>query len=124
MKLGGIIYLIPFFFVLDPSLILNGAPIDIARSITLVVIGMTLMICALQAYVPWFGSLSRLGMLAWAARLTLFVAGLAISTPSNPLLGLMDGVQPAVAVGALVLSLAFLLLGARANPGGMPGKAE
>lgn len=119
MRIGGILYLIPFFFVLEPALILRGEPALIAQTLALTVAGITLMICAPQAWVPGFGALARLGTMAWPARAALFLGGLAVATPPHPLLGLPDGAQPAIAAAALgiaALVLAFAPRGHRQSP--------
>ena len=124
MKMGAVLYFIPFFFVLQPALILRGEPALIVQTIGLVLAGFTLMICALQAYVPWFGRLSRLGRKGWLARGALFIGGLAIPTPPHPLLGLADGVQAGIAVAAVGLAAAMILLAPVVGRARQTGNAE
>lgn len=118
MKLGGIIYLLPFFFVLNPALILQGEPAAIAWAIGTVSLGMFVMICGVQAYVPWFGPLKRTGVLEWPCRTALFVTGLAIATPQNPLLGLPDHLQDYVALGGPLIAMVMMAIGR--NLGALP----
>ena len=52
MRLGGVIYLLPFIFVLQPALILGGTILATLASVTAVALGILLLAAALQAYLP------------------------------------------------------------------------
>ena len=55
MRLGSIIYFLPFFFVLNPALIFHGAPLEILLEVTTALIGVTLLAAGLQGYLVGVG---------------------------------------------------------------------
>ena len=76
MRLGSIIYLVPFIFVLDPSFILHGHWQDIAINIAKCLVGIWLIVGALQRYLTGFGHLT-----GWLARSLVGLGGLLIAAP-------------------------------------------
>ncbi|MDU9005277.1 TRAP transporter permease [Sedimentitalea todarodis] len=87
MKLGGVIYVIPFFFVLNPALIGQGPLIEVAVVLACALIGVWFISAALQGYVSFVGPLNSSPMTA-VMRLVLFVAGLLIAAPIGGIAGL------------------------------------
>ena len=83
MKLGSIIYFVPFFFVLDPALILQG---ELSRTVFLfvtAVIGVIMIASALQGYLMGIGNLHRHAILGWPIRAFILFAGLCFATPGG-----------------------------------------
>jgi TRAP transporter 4TM/12TM fusion protein len=76
MRLGSIIYVIPFVFVLDPSFILAGAWFETVQAVVEAVVGVWLMAGALQSYLPGIGHLNQ-----FFGRLAIGFGGLAIALP-------------------------------------------
>src|ERR1700740_813660 len=73
MWVGSIIYFIPFFFVLNPALVLPGDHpyFEGLGLMTLAGIG-TLFICGgIQGYQAFVGDLHRTGMMEWPLRALL-----------------------------------------------------
>ncbi len=102
MRLGSVIYIIPFIFVLDPSFILKGTWLSTGQAVLEALVGVWLITGAIQAYLPGVGDL-RGGMM----RVLLALAGLAIALPDlslavsgdfNNNIHLVAGVCVAVAV--------------------------
>lgn len=58
MRLGSVIYFIPFFFVLDPALILAGSFSQILMSFTLALTGVWFFASGMQGYLAGAGSLN------------------------------------------------------------------
>ena len=50
MRLGSTMYFVPFFFVLNPALILRGEPLDIVVVVVTAVLGIGLIASALEGY--------------------------------------------------------------------------
>lgn len=72
MKLGSIVYFIPFFFVLNPALILVGPVTDILLSVVTAVIGVVIIAFALSGYIPGIGAIGLpLAALTGAAGIAL-----------------------------------------------------
>ena len=86
MRLGSIIYFIPFFFVLDPALIMEGSTADILTHTVSAFVGVFIVAGALQGYLIGLGRLDRGGSLQWPIRACLVLAGMSIATPGGGLL--------------------------------------
>lgn len=87
MRLGSIIYFVPFFFVLNPALIGRGAPLEIVVVLVTAVAGIVLICAALQGYLYGIGPLDGNGLFAWPARLLLAFSGLALALPGSKVTG-------------------------------------
>jgi TRAP-type uncharacterized transport system fused permease subunit len=109
MRLGAVIYVVPFFFVLNPALILKGTPFEIAEAVTTTLVGLLLICAALQGYLIGVGRIAH-GLVGVALRLALAFAGFCIALPSDEIFGLTHGHAQLVAVGAAVASISALLI--------------
>ena len=87
MRLGAIIYFIPFFFVFNPAMLLQGSFMEIAPVLVTAVIGVTLVSGALQGYLIGFGLLGS-GAAGLLVRALLVIAGLVFAIPGGGILGL------------------------------------
>ncbi len=76
MRLGSVLYLIPFIFVLDPTFILAGSPVQTLQAMLEALLGVWLIAGALQGFLPGVGRLHR-----FFARVLLGLGGLAIGLP-------------------------------------------
>ena len=83
MRLGSVIYFIPFLFVLNPALILQGAPQEIALVLTQALFGVLVIASAMQGYLLFVGDLGRYAVLQWPIRGMLVVGGMAIAVPGG-----------------------------------------
>ena len=81
MRLGSIMYFVPFFFVLNPALILRGAPWEIVVVVGTAALGILLIASSLAGYLFGLGRLES-GILGGIARLMLFASGMAMAMPS------------------------------------------
>lgn len=109
MRLGSIIYFIPFFFVLEPALILEGGLIEITVILVSAVIGVALIAAATQAYLIGFGRLGS-GTMGGVSRFLVFVGGVLFAFPGSDYLGIghWEGVAAGAVVAALGLAAARL----------------
>jgi TRAP transporter 4TM/12TM fusion protein len=87
MRLGAIIYFIPFFFVFNPVMLLQGSFMEIMPVLVTAIVGVTLVSGALQGYLIGFGLLGE-GIGGLLARALLVVAGLVFAIPGGGILGL------------------------------------
>jgi TRAP transporter 4TM/12TM fusion protein len=118
MRVGSIIYFIPFFFVLNPALVLQGdnAYLVGVGLAVLAALG-TLCICGgIQGYQVGVGDLRKAGALEWPLRILLIVGGFALATPGGGIMPLSQLQMTAVGLALLVptFSLALLLMRRRA----------
>jgi len=104
MWVGSIIYFIPFFFVLNPALVLQGDNPYLAGLglMALAAFG-TLFICGgIQGYQAFVGDLRGAGLFEWPLRVLLVVGGFVIATPRG-------GIMPISQLQIMSLGLAILI---------------
>ncbi|WP_290651654.1 TRAP transporter permease [Aquisalimonas sp.] len=92
MRLGSVLFVLPFLFVVNPSLILQGEWLDILVSSVTAITAMWLLASTLEAY------LYRIGIIAWPIRLVLLGATAALIYPE----GMTD------VIGFALLALVYL----------------
>ncbi len=103
MRLGSIIYFLPFFFVLNPALIFHAGPLDVIMELGTALLGITLVASGLQGYLVKVGKLET----SWPA---LFTRGLLIA--GGLLLAYPEMITNVVGV---VVVLPAILIGKRIN---------
>ncbi len=106
MRMGSIMYFVPFFFVLNPALILRGSLDEIVIVTATAVIGILFIGAALQGYLVGVGPAenSNRGILA---RILLFTSGLMFAIPGGTGVGLS---HIELALLALALGVPAILL--------------
>jgi TRAP-type uncharacterized transport system fused permease subunit len=100
-------YFVPFFFVLNPALILRGSGWEIAVVVGTALLGIALIASALEGHLVGFGTI-RNDPAGWVARLLVLAGGLAMALPGGGELDLSH-VQLSVAGAALAVSGAFIV---------------
>lgn len=86
MRLGSIIYFVPFFFVLNPALIGEGGWAEVIVVLATALLGVYLVGSALQGYIAGFGSIGS-GTVPMAARVLLLIGGLFFAAPGEVISG-------------------------------------
>ncbi len=107
MKLGGVIYFVPFFFVLNPALIGQGSTVEVAVVLICALIGIWFISAALQGYLAFAGSLGT-GPFSLVSRVVLFVSGFLIASPAGGLAGLSHMALTLAGVGLAVIPVTFV----------------
>ncbi len=102
MRLGAIIYFVPFFFVFNPALLLQAGWLANLLAISTALVGVALVSAALQGYLLGAGDFGK-GMAALASRILVGLSGLTLALPAGGLFGFSQW---------LLLAVAALLLGA------------
>jgi len=72
MRLGVMLFIVPFLFVLNPGLILKGEPAHIAISIVSAFVAVLLMASGIEGY------LIKVGKIGWVVRALIIVVALAL----------------------------------------------
>jgi len=106
MRLGSAMYFVPFFFVLNPALILRGDPADIVVVVLTAIVGIALIASALEGYLVKVGTMHT-GVIGVLARLLLAVGGLAMAIPGGGDLGLS---HLQLSLGGAVIAIIAILL--------------
>ncbi len=105
MRLGSVIYFIPFMFVLNPALILHDDLTALIAALLQAGLGIWVLVWGMQAYVPWLGG----GWGRWS-RLLFVIGGMLVALPALAPQYLGDFSQLAC---GLLLSASGLLPGLR-----------
>jgi TRAP-type uncharacterized transport system fused permease subunit len=109
MRLGSTMYFVPFFFVLNPALILRGEPLDIVAVVATAVLGIALIASALEGWLIGFGRLGD-GPAGWVGRVLLLAAGLSMALPGGGDLGWSHGQLALAGVGLAAAALLWARL--------------
>jgi TRAP transporter 4TM/12TM fusion protein len=105
MRVGSIIYFIPFFFVLNPAFVLQG-PWYESLYLTLSAGVGTIFICGgLQGYQLFIGDLRGSGRMEWPLRLLLIIAGFLFAAPGGGIMPWSHGQMAWIAFLALAPTL-------------------
>jgi TRAP-type uncharacterized transport system fused permease subunit len=112
MVVGSIIYFLPFFFVLNPALVLQGpAPVLPALGLTLLIGTGILAICGgIQGYQVGVGDLRQAGGFEWPLRILLVLGGFTLATPGGGIVPLSQVQMTGLALAILVPTLLAALL--------------
>jgi TRAP-type uncharacterized transport system fused permease subunit len=105
-RLGSAIYIVPFFFVLNPALILRGDVADVLVVVATALVGIVLIGSAMQGYLVGVGVMlgNAQGILG---RVALGIGGLAFALPGG---GTTGFTHAQLLTAAVVLAGASLLL--------------
>ena len=101
MRLGAIIYFVPFFFVFNPALLLQGSIIENLQAFTTAIFGVAIVSGALQGYMIGVGDLGS-GIKGLVVKILVGMSGLMLALPAGGLFGFSQIALLAVAVSLLV----------------------
>jgi TRAP-type uncharacterized transport system fused permease subunit len=108
MRLGSVIYFIPFLFVLNPALIFQGEWTEVLVVILQALAGVVLIAGSMQGWLLGVGNLAASGVLQWPVRLALIVGGLLLAVPGGgpvPLTNLqLSAISAVLIIPAIVLA--------------------
>lgn len=102
MRLGSVIYFIPFLFVLNPALIMQGPPLQILLVFAQAVVGIILFASAMQGYLIGVGRLGFGIIVEPLSRSLILISGLTLALPGG-------GLLPLSQIELLSISLASLI---------------
>ena len=86
MRIGTVIYFIPFFFVFNPALLLQGETMEVIVVCATALVGILLVSGGLQGYMIGFGGLGS-GPIGLIGRISLIAGGLTLAAPGGGMLG-------------------------------------
>ena len=109
MRLGSVIYFIPFFFVLEPALILSGSWWETIFASIKVGIGIILIAGSLQSYLFGIGHVDRDGAGGIFGRMLMGIGGGVIALPASEMLGTSLDSLELIIIGLIVSILGVFL---------------
>ena len=112
MRVGSIIYFIPFFFVLNPALVMQGPAWESILLTIKVAAGIVFICGGLQGYQAFLGDLRRTGGYEWGLRIMLVIGGFILATPGGGIMTISHIEITALAAAILLptLVVSFLLM--------------
>jgi TRAP transporter 4TM/12TM fusion protein len=109
MRVGSIIYFLPFFFVLNPAFVLQGPWTEALYLMLTAGVGVIFICGGIQGYQLGVGDLRRAGALEWPLRILFMIGGIVLATPGGGIMPLsnlqMELLGAAVLVPAVLVSL-------------------
>jgi TRAP-type uncharacterized transport system fused permease subunit len=115
MRVGSIIYFIPFFFVLNPAFVLQGPAWEAVIVSATAAAGVVFICGGLQGYQLLVGDLARAGPAQWPIRVLLALGGITLAAPGGGIMPLGHGEMTALAVAILLPTMLFSLWAVRRN---------
>ncbi len=112
MRLGTIIYFIPFFFVFNPALIMSGPWIGVVTMTSAAIFGIVLLSAGLQGFLLFTGPV-RDGLLHWPTRVLLVVSGLLFALPGGEFTGVSNTFLNSIGLALALPAIIYILLGRR-----------
>ncbi|MDN3517633.1 TRAP transporter fused permease subunit [Aquisalimonas lutea] len=113
MRLGTIIYFIPFFFVFNPALLLMGSPLEVITVVITALIGVILLAAGLQGYLLGAGRVGP-GPAGLFARAALVASGLVLAAPGGGMVGINHGTLMLLSAGLLIVGATTIVMQRRA----------
>ena len=104
MQFGVATYCIPFFFVLQPALILNAEPIVIVQAVFETLVGVWLIASGVQGYLPFMGVIR-----GFVPRALIATGGLLIAAPGLGNIGIDIANSEFALVGIVLCGLALMV---------------
>jgi TRAP transporter 4TM/12TM fusion protein len=114
MRLGTIIYFIPFFFVFNPALLLLGEMSEILIVCSTALLGVLVLAGGLQGYLVGLGRIPS-GGVGTIARFFLAVGGIVLATPGGGMIGYSHLTLAGLAMAFIVPGILLTLVARRAE---------
>jgi TRAP transporter 4TM/12TM fusion protein len=109
MRVGSIIYFIPFFFVLNPAFVLQGPWQETVILTATAAFGIVFICGGIQGYQMLLGDLRRAGPLEWPLRMLFIAGGFVLAAPGGGIMPLshwqMGMLGAAILVPSALLAL-------------------
>ena len=109
MRLGSVIYFIPFFFVLEPALIMSGEWHETLIAAVKVGLGIILIAGSLQSYLFAVGFVDKSGGQGTVGRLLMAVGGGLIALPASDMIGITIGQAALFSIGLVIAMIGVFL---------------
>jgi TRAP-type uncharacterized transport system fused permease subunit len=107
MRVGSIIYFIPFFFVLNPAFVLEGPFSETLIVTATAAVGIVFICGGIQGYLLGIGDLRPGGRLEWLLRSCFIAGGFVLAAPGGGIMPLSH-IQMGTIAAALLLPAVVL----------------
>jgi TRAP transporter 4TM/12TM fusion protein len=117
MWVGSIIYFIPFFFVMDPTLVLQGPSPYLSGFLLMIQagIGIVFVVGGIQGYQMWAGDLRRAKAMEWPLRILLVIGGFILATPGGGIMPISPWQMRATGLAILIPTMLLAIILVRAG---------
>jgi len=105
MRLAAVLYFIPFFFVFNPALILEGPIIETVYLFALCLVGIWILASGLEGY------LLKVGRLELWSRVLLVVGGFLIAFPALDVTKFLDWITTVIGAALTAAVIAIIMIG-------------
>ncbi len=102
MRVGSIIYFLPFFFVMNPALVLQGSWVEAIYLTLAAGVGIVFICGGIQGYQLLIGDLRHTGAMQWPLRIALMLGGIVLATPGGGIMPI-SSLQMALTGAAILL---------------------
>ena len=102
MRVGSIIYFLPFFFVMNPALVLQGSWVEAIYLTLAAGVGIVFICGGIQGYQLLIGDLRHTGAMQWPLRIALMLGGIVLATPGGGIMPI-SSLQRALTGAAILL---------------------
>ena len=109
MRLGSVIYFIPFFFVLEPALIMSGEWHETLVAAVKVGLGIILIAGSLQSYLFAVGFVDKSGIQGAVGRFLMALGGGLIALPASDMIGITIGQAALFSIGLVIAMIGVFL---------------
>ena len=116
MRVGSIIYFIPFFFVMNPAFVLQGPLQETVVVTVCAALGIAFVCGGIQGYQVFVGDLRRAGRLEWPLRALFIAGGMVLAAPGGGILTITNLQMNALAAAILVPAVVLWLWASRRRP--------
>ncbi len=106
MRLGGVIYLAPFFFVLNPALVGEAPAGEVVAVLITALLGVWFISAAIQGHVSLVGGFPD-SAIGYGLRILLFAAGLFFAAPGGTMIGLSHWTLSAIGLALAIPPLFY-----------------
>jgi len=109
MRVGSIIYFIPFFFVLNPAFVLQGPFSETLILTVTAAVGIVFICGGIQGYQVGVGDLRGVRRLEWPLRTLFVIGGLVLAAPGGGIMPMSHVEMGTIAAAILVpaISVAY-----------------
>jgi TRAP-type uncharacterized transport system fused permease subunit len=106
MRVGSIIYFIPFFFVLNPAFVLQGPLSETFILTVTAAVGIVFICGGIQGYQMGIGDLRSGGRLEWPLRVAFIAGGFVLASPGGGIVPVTHIQMGTIAAAILVPAVA------------------